>query len=426
MSLPSQGGIGFGGATRGRRRRGKGGPRKLLAGVVVLAIAGGLAWAFMPGDRPERPEAQTPGAGQLAQAQTPSEPAAQATPAALQGDRSRDPAGRLVSAPVQSAPQQEAARTEPQAQSRTVTHGQSQGVPAARETTSPTQTESRRAQPPAVLATPAQDEQPLTVVRPSAAVATLIQQAEAAVKANNPVQAREHYNAALLSDRATASDRAHIREQMAALNADLIFSPRVYPNDAFATVYEVQRGDSLSRIAQREGVATEWLLIQRVNRLSNPSGIYEGQKLKLVRGPFHAVVSKSAFRMDVYVGPPGEIDQWMYVRSFPVGLGEQDGTPLGAFTVRRHSKLVDPFWRNPRTGEEFAASDPKNPIGDHWIGLRGLGQAETFSGYGIHGTIDPGSIGKEMSMGCVRMLPEDVALVYELLTEDISQVHIVE
>ncbi|MFI4882486.1 MAG: L,D-transpeptidase family protein, partial [Phycisphaerales bacterium JB064] len=255
---------------------------------------------------------------------------------------------------------------------------------------------------------------------------TLIQQAEAAIKANDPITARERYNQALLSDRATAADRAHIREQMANLNQDLIFSPRVYPDDPFATVYEVQGGDSLAKIAQSEGVATEWLLIQRVNRLSNPNNIYKGQKLKLVRGPFHAVVSKSAFRMDVYVGPPEEIDQWVYVRSFRVGLGEQDGTPLGAFKVRRHSKLINPFWRNPRTGEEFAADDPANPIGEHWVGLRGLGQAETFSGYGIHGTVEPESIGRSMSMGCVRMLPEDVALVYELLTEDISEVHIVE
>lgn len=426
MSLPSQGGIGFGGATRGRRRRGKGGPRKLLAGVVVLAIAGGLAWAFMPGGQPESPDAEPTGGTQLARAEGQGQPAADATPAALQGDRPRGTGSRLVSTPVQSPPEQEATRAQPEAQSRTVATGAPEGTSGAGDPATPSQTESRRTRPPMVLATPSQDEEPLTVVRPSAAVATLIQQAEAAIKANNPVQAREHYNSALLSERASASDRAHVREQMAALNADLIFSPRVYPNDPFATTYEVQSGDSLSRIAQREGVATEWLLIQRVNRLSNPSSIYQGQKLKLVRGPFHAVVSKSAFRMDVYIGPPGEIDQWMYVRSFPVGLGEQDGTPLGAFTVRRHSKLIDPFWRNPRTGEEFAASDPKNPIGDHWIGLRGLGQAETFSGYGIHGTIDPGSIGQEMSMGCVRMLPEDVALVYELLTEDISQVHIVE
>ena len=424
MSLPSQGGIGFGGATRGRRRRGGRGPRKLVVGVVVIAVVGGVAWAFTRGGDEADPQGNTPATPTVAQSTSPGQHQPQARDP-LQGAESGSPtrtpqeagaSSRLVSAPAGTEPQQRERRDEraasgPDRQSRTVTTGQG---------------EQQSTTPPAVLATPAQEEEPLTVIRPSAAVATLMRQAEEAIKANDPVRARELYNAALLSDRATAGDRAQIRQQMAALNQDLMFSPRVYPNDPFATTYEVQRGDSLSRIAQNEGVATEWRLIQRVNRLSNPGGIYAGQKLKLVRGPFNAVVSKSAFRMDVYVGPPEDIDQWVYVRSFDVGLGEHDGTPLGVFTVRRHSKLINPFWRNPRTGEEFAADDPDNPIGERWVGLRGLGQAETFSGYGIHGTIEPDSIGREMSMGCVRMRPDDVALVYELLTEEISRVHIVE
>ncbi|MFI4917002.1 MAG: L,D-transpeptidase family protein [Phycisphaerales bacterium JB060] len=409
MSLPSQGGIGFGGATRGRSRRGRGGNgKKALLAVIVLLVGGGLVWAFRSGDKPAQDE--TRATAELAQSET------------------RQPDSRLVSVP-QTKPE---TRPGTRPQDRPSLGQQQTSERPIDQPMADTRIAERRDPQPAsvVLATPAQTE-PVTIApaasgRPSAAVATLLERAEEALKSNKPIAAREYYNQALMHERATASDRASIRQQMQDLNQDLIFSPRVYPGDPFSTVYEVQGGDSLARIAQREGVATEYLLIQRVNRMSNPNSIYEGQKLKLVRGPFHAVVSKTAFRMDVYVGPPDETDQWMYVRSFPVGLGEHDGTPVGAFTVRRHSKLIDPFWRNPRTGEEFAADDPQNPIGDHWIGLRGLGQAETYSGYGIHGTIDPDSIGKEMSMGCVRMLPDDVALVYELLTENISQVHIVE
>jgi len=44
--------------------------------------------------------------------------------------------------------------------------------------------------------------------------------------------------------------------------------------------------------------------------------------------------------------------------------------------------------------------------------------------YGIHGTIDPASIGENMSMGCIRMLPKDVALVYDLLVNKHSRVTI--
>jgi lipoprotein-anchoring transpeptidase ErfK/SrfK len=38
-------------------------------------------------------------------------------------------------------------------------------------------------------------------------------------------------------------------------------------------------------------------------------------------------------------------------------------------------------------------------------------------GYGIHGTIEQDSIGRQASMGCIRMRPDDVALVYEMLSE---------
>lgn len=410
MSLPSQGGIGFGGATRGRRRRGRGGGggRKLIVAVVVIGVAGTLVWAFASGDdTPDAANPDTDSAG-LAQAQPRARTPRTTSDAGRQAESTRQP----------STPPASTETTEPQPQSRTV------ALPGGDDRA----TQQPAGDPPAgVLATPAQDTPVFTSSsRPSAAVATLVERAEEALKANDPVAAREHYNQALMHERATAGDRASIREQMAALNEDMIFSPRVYPNDPFSTKYTVKSGDSLARIAQREGVATEYLLIQRVNRLANANSIFEGQTLKLVRGPFSAVVTKSGYRMDVYVGPPEEPDQWVYVRSFPVGLGELDGTPVGAFKVRRHSKLIDPYWRNPRTGEEFAASNPENPIGEHWIGLRGLGQAETYSGYGIHGTVEPESIGQSMSMGCVRMLADDVALVYELLTEDISEVHIVE
>jgi lipoprotein-anchoring transpeptidase ErfK/SrfK len=51
--------------------------------------------------------------------------------------------------------------------------------------------------------------------------------------------------------------------------------------------------------------------------------------------------------------------------------------------------------------------------------------SKKFEGYGIHGTIEPQSIGREMSMGCVRLGAEDVALVYELLMPRVSVVKIV-
>jgi lipoprotein-anchoring transpeptidase ErfK/SrfK len=41
-----------------------------------------------------------------------------------------------------------------------------------------------------------------------------------------------------------------------------------------------------------------------------------------------------------------------------------------------------------------------------------------FTGYGIHGTVDPASIGRQMSMGCVRLGEREVEVAYELIGND--------
>jgi LysM repeat protein len=238
------------------------------------------------------------------------------------------------------------------------------------------------------------------------------------------VGARAILSRALADARTPEAERVVLRDDLTNINADLVFSPRVDPQDAFSYSYTVQAGDSLVRINQREKLGPDWRLIQRVNKMSGPNRLSVGQKLKLVRGPFHVVVTKSAYRLDLYMGAADKPAEWVFVRSFKVGLGEGNSTPPGEFIVRRGSKLVNPHWVNPRTGEKFAADDPKNPIGEHWIGLEGLGQYSTITGYGIHGTIEPGSIGQQRSMGCVRLGTEDIALLYELLGEGVSTVKI--
>ncbi len=94
---------------------------------------------------------------------------------------------------------------------------------------------------------------------------------------------------------------------------------------------------------------------------------------------------------------------------------------MGTWSVR--SKLINPSWTDPATHQHYYAEDPDNPIGERWIGLHGeAGEAVGKVGFGIHGTIDPASIGENFSMGCIRLLPDDVALVYDLLVSGHSRV----
>ncbi len=273
---------------------------------------------------------------------------------------------------------------------------------------------------------PAQTPASTPASSPPDAVTTALRTAEAESAANRPVVAREILLRALSRDPASDLDRSRLRDAISSLNDQIIFSPKLHPDDPFSSDYVVAAGDSLSRIASRQGLGVDWRAIQRVNRMTTEN-IRVGQHLKLIRGPFHAVVDKSDYRLDLYAGPPDARDEWVYIRSFTVGLGalaDGNDTPLGEFTVKRNSRLINPHWVNPRTGQRFDKDDPLNPIGERWIGLRGLGDSELIEGIGIHGTIDPSSIGQQKSMGCVRMLSGDVELVYELLAEEVSLVTI--
>ena len=76
------------------------------------------------------------------------------------------------------------------------------------------------------------------------------------------------------------------------------------------------------------------------------------------------------------------------------------------------SKVKWPDWRPPAEMRKrrpdlprHMAGGPNNPLGARAIYLGS-------SIYRIHGTIEPSSIGKAASSGCIRMLNEDVSELY--------------
>lgn len=214
------------------------------------------------------------------------------------------------------------------------------------------------------------------------------------------------------------ADTQAIRDTLTSVNRELIFGRRITPGDTLCEYYLVQEGDVLSRIAPRYKIPYQ--LIEQINHVEARK-IWVGQRLKVVRGPFHAIVRKKEFVLDVYLNDPD--GKPVYVTSFPVGLGEEDSTPVGLWRV--DVKVANPSWTNPRTREHFAADDPNNPIGEYWIGLAGEdSQTRSRRGFGIHGTIEPQSIGQMMSMGCIRMRPEDIEQLFRLLVSRESTVRV--
>ena len=241
-----------------------------------------------------------------------------------------------------------------------------------------------------------------------------IQQANAMI-ASDPIRARVELTRLLDSNALSATERTQAYVGINTLATALFFSPNIVPGDISSQSYVVKKGDSFARITSREKLAIDWRFIQRINQIASEKALRADMRLKLAHGPFDGEVIKADYRFNIYAGTGSER---VMVASFPCGVGTNDSTPVGTFKVRTGSKLIDPEWSNPRTGEKFKSNDPKNPIGERWIGLQGTTpETVKFTGYGIHGTVEPQSIGKQMSMGCVRLGDAEVQVVYELIGE---------
>lgn len=165
------------------------------------------------------------------------------------------------------------------------------------------------------------------------------------------------------------------------------------PQPHFMKPYEIEPGDQLRKVAQKYEITWEYL--STLNQI-DPKKIRPGQKLKVIKGPFHAFVDLSDFTLTVH-------SHGYFVKRYTIGTGKDHSTPTGKFVVK--DKLVDPTYYGP--DGVIANDDPTNPLGERWIDIG--------DSYGIHGTIDPSSIGKAESKGCVRMQNADVAEVYNLL-----------
>ena len=106
------------------------------------------------------------------------------------------------------------------------------------------------------------------------------------------------------------------------------------------------------------------------------------------------------------------------VLTYPIGIGRVGWeTPLGSTEVT--AKAVDPHWWVPASVRQEHAEmgdplpgvvppGPDNPLGSRVLKLG-------MPGYLIHGTNQPSGVGMRVSHGCVRLYPEDIEFLYELV-----------
>jgi L,D-transpeptidase ErfK/SrfK len=197
----------------------------------------------------------------------------------------------------------------------------------------------------------------------------------------------------------TAPDEPRPEPDLAAL-ARLIGAPR---SDL------IEHGDTLLDVAYRHRLGFD-----RVARLNPDVHHWIPVPGTVVRLPTEHVLPDAPHsglvinvpEMQLYdysVGPEPEV--------FAIAIGdEMDPSLLGAFRIG--GKRERPAWNVPASirAEKpelppVVPPGPDNPLGDHWMTIGA-------TSYGIHGTNNPWSIGREATHGCIRLYNDEIARLF--------------
>lgn len=246
---------------------------------------------------------------------------------------------------------------------------------------------------PAADTKPSATPAPASSAAPSDAGLALLTEARRLKAEGQLLETREKaYEILNVSKNSVAIEEA--TRMLGEVNVELVLTPRAMPEK---TDYTVQPGDSLVVLAKKYNTTVD--AIRKGNRISG-SVIRVNDRMRIFTGKFSIRVSKTKNILDLYLND-------RLFKRYPVGTGEFGRTPIGDFAIVE--KIAQPTWWRP-DGKAVPYGDTNNVLGTHWLSLN-------IPGYGIHGTWEPDTIGKQASAGCIRLLNQDVEELFTLVPE---------
>jgi L,D-transpeptidase ErfK/SrfK len=184
---------------------------------------------------------------------------------------------------------------------------------------------------------------------------------------------------------------------------------------------QVIRGETLLDIARRHDFGQDEILLANptVDRWLPSTG-------KTITLPSQYILPKAERtglvlnlpEMRLYYFPVPDLGKQPVVITHPVSIGRMDwSTPIGNLQVV--AKQINPAWFPPASLRKEAAATgealpkvirpgPDNPLGRYAIRL-------SMPGYLIHGTNKPYGVGMRVTHGCLRMYPEDIETLFNIL-----------
>ncbi|MFH1457773.1 MAG: L,D-transpeptidase family protein [Candidatus Omnitrophota bacterium] len=221
-------------------------------------------------------------------------------------------------------------------------------------------------------------------------VSALMMQAKAFEAKDKWFDAKKTYQK-LIRDFPNSNAVMNWQKRLEEINLTLLFSPAV---TAGSLLYEIRPGDTLTKIAKEFKTTPD--LIMRSNQMSSDRLMPE-RKIKVWTVPFTIVVDKSGNLL--FLKTNEEV-----FKTYVVATGLNNSTPVGNFKIT--NKLLNPTWF--KAGTVVPPGSPENILGTRWMGF-------DISGYGIHGTTEPQSLGRQVTQGCVRMLNAEVEELYTIV-----------
>jgi len=221
--------------------------------------------------------------------------------------------------------------------------------------------------------------------------------------------------AAALALTAAGTDRARAAEYPLPEDGDSVIG--------VVTTTVAEHEDTLLDIARRYGVGYEEIIA--ANPGVDPWLPGEGTEVLLptrfvLPAAPHEGIVVNLPEHRLYYYPPARNGERRVVLTYPISTGKMDWkTPLGVTYVA--AKQVRPNWYPPESvrREHAARGDPlpkvvppgsDNPLGEYAMRLGIPGGS-----YLIHGTNRPAGVGMQVTHGCIRMYPEDIAAFFAII-----------
>lgn len=230
---------------------------------------------------------------------------------------------------------------------------------------------------------------------------------ERARRAHDAERLRHVLAQLVLEPTVSAERRERWLEELRPLNEKLVWDPQVEGHgERFQTVTVRDRDTywDIARRMPREVGPLSPLFLQALNR-KPAARLRAGDRLKVPARPVSLRVCRDRFELALLLDG-GLIASW------PIGLGREDRMPGGLYEAGGLTK--NPRWTDPKTKRTYRYGEPGHAIGSRWIGMHREGRP---TGFGIHGTDEPGSIGGLGERGGVSMRPGDLEELYDLVCE---------